>query len=543
MFSSTYQKMICVLIVLSCAVCARSQSVPAKEATSTVSGRVTIKDKPLAGVVINLRSNRYSAQERPINYKGKTDANGEYRIANVPAGTYVIMPLAPALVAEQEAPQGRTLIVNKGETIEHIDFSLLRGAAITGKVVDADGRPLIEERVFIFNAQTNERFYFANSDVFTDDRGIYRAYGLRPGSYKVGAGQGDEGSYGGYRPATFKRAYYPSVPDVAQATVLELSEGGEATNVDIVVGRSITTYSASGRIVDGETGQPLANVGYGVMHHITPNNHASLSTGAVSNSRGEFKLENLTPGKYAVQIKPQPNSNWRAEDVQFEIVDDDVTGLVVQTRKGASLSGVVMLEGTVDKSARDDLRRVMLTAMAEQHEDRPFSSWSIIGADGSFSMTGLAGGMAVLRLGNSSRFRIVRVERNGVVQGRGVEVKDGETISDLRVFVAYGNASIRGVIEVANGALPPSSRFYVWLRNVADDPTMGMSSNGPSDVDTRGQFVIEGLLPGTYEVNAGVVSEQLHTLLGSKKQQVVVNAGSVINITISVELNPNPVRP
>src|SRR6476620_9609888 len=243
MFSSTHQKMICVLIVLSCAVFAHSQSAPTRELTSTISGKVTNKDKPLAGVVMYLSTNRHSSQERLISYKGKTDVNGEYRIANVPAGNYVIMPLAPAFVmTAEEAPQGRTLIVNKGETIEHIDFSLLRGGVITGKVVDADGRPAIEERVFIFNAQTNERLYFTENELVTDDRGVYRAFGLRAGSYKVGAGQGDDGNFSGYREATFKRAYHPAAPDVAQAAVLELSEGGEVTNVDIALGRRVTTY-------------------------------------------------------------------------------------------------------------------------------------------------------------------------------------------------------------------------------------------------------------------------------------------------------------
>jgi Carboxypeptidase regulatory-like domain len=542
MFSSTHQKMICVLIVLSCAVLAHSQSVPAKEATSTITGKVTIKDKALAGVVVNLSPNRPSSRERTVNYEGTSDANGEYRIANVPPGNYVIMPLAPAFVTAEDMQQGRTLIVNKGETIEHIDFALLRGGAITGKVVDADGRPVIEEEVVILSAQTNNRLYLPNAGVLTDDRGVYRAYGLRPGSYKVAAGRGEEGGFGGYRPATFKRAYHPSGPDIAQATIIELSEGGEATNVDITLGRSMTTYSASGRIVDGETGQPLANVAYGVMHFVTPNNRSSMSTGTVSNSRGEFRLENLVPGKYAVQIRPQPGKNWRAEDVQFEIVDDDVTGLVIQTKKGASLSGVVVFEGDVEKSVREDLRRMMLSAISAQSDDRPFSAWSMIGADGSFSMSGVAAGTAVFQLGSSSRFRVVRVERNGVIQGRGVEVKEGEAIGGLRVVVAYGNASIRGIVEVANGTLPPGARFYIWLRNVADDPAMA-SPSGSADVDARGQFVIEGLFPGTYEVNTGVASPETRTFFGNKKQQVEVTAGAVTNITISMELNPNPTRP
>jgi len=540
MFSSTHQKMICVLIVLSCAVLACAQSAPTKEATSTITGKVTIKDKPLAGVIVNLSSGRRSPQGPPFRYKAKTDPNGEYRIANVTPGNYVIMPLAPSFVTDGDLPQGRTLIVNKGETIEHIDFALLRGGAITGKVVDADGRPVVEEEVVVFKAQNSERFYTSYSDSRTDDRGVYRIYGLRPGSYKVAAGQGEEGGYGGYRPATFKRAFHPAAPDAAQAEIIELSEGGEATNVDIVLGRGLTTYTASGLIVDGETGQPVANVAYGVTHYVTPDRRSSMTTGAVSNSRGEFKMENLVPGKYALQIRQEQGSGWRADEVPFEIVDDDVTGLVLRTTKGATLSGVVVLEGDVDKNARGDLRRMMIAALPDQHQDRPFSSWSPIAADGGFTIPGVAGGTAVFSLANSSRFRIVRVERNGVVQGRGLEVKEGETISDLRIFVAYANASIHGVVELASGTLPPGARFYVWVRNVDDDPTAKSSMNAPGDVDVRGQFVIEGLLPGTYEVNAGIVSPDMRTTLGTRKQQMVVNAGSANNITVSVELNPKP---
>lgn len=181
--------------------------------------------------------------------------------------------------------------------------------------------------------------------------------------------------------------------------------------------------------------------------------------------------------------------------------------------------------------------------MTEQRENRPFGVWSTVGADGAFTLSGIAGGTAIFRLGNSERFRISRIERNGVVQGRGVEIRDGETVNDLRIFVTYGNASIRGVIEVVNGTIPAGSRFYVSLRNLADDAA-GSGWNAPAQVDARGQFVIEGLLPGTYEINAGVVSEGTRTtLIGFKKQEIVVNAGSVNNITLSIELNANQPKP
>ena len=544
MFSSTHQRIVCVVIIITSAVLAQAQSAPVKEATSTISGKVTLKDKPLAGVVISVSSNQSSSGDRPINFKGTSDANGEYRITNVPAGNYIILPLAPAFVTVEDATQQRPLIVNKGETIEHIDFSLIRGGAITGKIVDADGRPVIEQEVLIFGALGSNRMHLSRMSALTDDRGIYRVFGLRAGSYKVGAGQANDVHFGGYnRSAFFERMYYPAVSDIDQAEVIELSEGGEATNIDITLGRREPTYSASGRVVDAETGQPLANVPYGVMRFLTPDNRSSMFTGVVSNSRGEFKLENLVPGKYAVQVRNEfdnANPNWRAEDLPFEIVDGDVTGLVVQTRKGAMVSGVIVLDNGEDKSARDELRRTMVSVIL-QRDGNYSSSGSMVRADGTFSIAGVGSGTASFQLGNSRRFRILRVERNGVADGSGVEIKEGETISGLRIVVAYGNASIHGAIEVASGTLPPNVHFYAWVRNIADDLRMAAGTAG--DVDARGQFVIDGLMPGTYEINAGIISQETGRTLGSKRQQVVVTAGSVNNVTLSVEVNPNPTKP
>src|ERR1043165_4269252 len=278
MFSSTLQKIVCALIILSAAALAHSQSVPAREATGVVSGKVTIKGKAAAGIVILLRSNTRNSSPQVSSYKGTTDDNGEYRIANVPAGNYMISPLAPALVDAGGSDPMRTLLVNKGETIEHIDFALVRGGAITGKIVDADGHPVVEQEVVIFAGGTSQNYSLRG--VLTDDRGVYRFYGLKAGSYKVATGQGERGSFSN-RPVRYTQVYYPAASDLDHAEVIEVSEGGEAANIDITLGAGLSTYSASGRIVDGETGQPLAGVAYGVKRFISPYNTSSMSTGAV----------------------------------------------------------------------------------------------------------------------------------------------------------------------------------------------------------------------------------------------------------------------
>jgi len=542
MLSSTRQAIACILCISTAAVLAQSQTASVKELTSTVSGRVTVKDKPIQGVVVCVRLNdRYERQVHPITYKARTDVNGEYRIANVPAGNYLVAPLAPAFVNVDD--DQRLLIVNKGETIEHVDFALTRGAAITGKVLDADGRPVVEQDVQLFPVTNNVTGRIPPSgQAQTDDRGVYRIYGLRPGSYKVGAGQSDDGAYGGNQGAFYKRIYHPSTSDPAQATVIELSEGGEATNVDITLGRTVNTFTATGRMID-EAGQPVANVTYGVVQYITPNHTASNSNGAATNSRGEFKLDNLLPGKYAIFVRPGPTTNWNAEQTPFEIVDDDVTGIVVKVKKGATVSGVVVLEGTDDKAAAELLRRAMISAqVVVPNSERPSFGWTQIGADGSFSISGLAPGSATFNIPSSTRFRIVRIERGGVVQPRGIEVREGEPVTGLRIVVNYGNASLRGVVQLAGGTLPPNANLYLWMRNITDDPLHG-SPQLSADVDARGQFVIEGLLPGTYEVDAGIVFRNTRALIPSKKQQIEVTAGANNNITILVDIPPNMPRP
>src|SRR5207253_4388149 len=126
----------------------------------------------------------------------------------------------------------------------------------------------------------------------TDDRGVYRIYGLPAGRYKasVGAdsGQGTVSPGGrGYYPRTF----YPDVNESARATVVDLGEGSEVSNVDIQVGRRADTYSVTGRVVDSETGLPIAGarVGYGPASQNQERFNAYYS-GIPVGSRGEYRF-------------------------------------------------------------------------------------------------------------------------------------------------------------------------------------------------------------------------------------------------------------
>ena len=170
------------------------------------------------------------------------------------------------------------------------------------------------------------------------------------------------------------------------------------------------------------------------------------------------------------------------------------------------------------------------------------SSTSPLGPDGSFRLSGLPGGTISLMFATPSMpmppkgFVVTRVERDGIVAPRGLEVKDGEQLAGVRVVVAYGNATLRGVITVDNGPPPPKGRFFVRVAKPGDQ----FSNLRPVIVDERGHFLMEGLPSGTYEIQANVsLPGQSFRML---KREVTLQDGQTTDLTINVDPN-EPAKP
>ena len=324
MVSSGRHAISCLLFLLSTISFAQAQIAPDKVSGATITGKVTIKGKGAPGIGVVLVQN-VDGNQRPTRHKAFTDETGTYRITNVPPGNYRAQTAAPGFVAVDEFPnpfgKSMTLLINKDETGENIDFELVRGGVITGKVTDADGRPLIEVTVSISSAESNPGSYRLRNSR-TDDRGVYRIFGIPPGNYKVAAGSNELSP--SWERQAFRQTFHPDTTDASQATIINVTEGSETTNVDITIKGVERTYSVRGRIIEGDTGRPVANIPYGITVYLNQNTRSGLSDGSVSNSNGEFKWENLRPGKYAVYVNNLSDSDWYAEEAPFEVNDRDI---------------------------------------------------------------------------------------------------------------------------------------------------------------------------------------------------------------------------
>src|SRR5256885_2185609 len=110
-----------------------------KEPAGSITGRVTLGGKPAARVTVMLGSGEGGPQQSP-GARVTTDEYGRFKLNGLPAGSYTVLPHTPALVVAAEtsmAQLGKTVTLGDGEEVDGIDFSLVKGGVITGRITDA----------------------------------------------------------------------------------------------------------------------------------------------------------------------------------------------------------------------------------------------------------------------------------------------------------------------------------------------------------------------------------------------------------------------
>ena len=536
MISSTFKAAGCLLFIF--CICVYAQNPAKKPATSTISGKITLKGTGVAGISVGARQKESNRQGNAA-LTTTTDSQGNYRISNVPPGTYEIGVGAPQFVLISSEPL-KTLIVGEGETFDGIDFALVRGGVITGRVTDSEGRPLIEENVEVSGPEGSSSLHVRMNLVFirTDDRGVYRAFRLPPGKYRVSAGMHEEELYYGRSARnSYVHTFHPSTTEQAKATLVEVTEGGEAANVDIMLRRTQTAFVVSGKIVDAETGKPMPNIIYGLEKY--REDGSSASSGMATNKHGEFRFDQVTPGKYSVFAERSGDAEVYAEPLRFEVTDEDVSGLVLKVSGGTTLSGVIIVDGVDEKTGRALVNGMTIVAWNEDAPER-FSNYrpshAMVDAGGSFRLGGVPPGVVKFMVyggqnGERSECEITRIERNGVLENRKLELKEREQLTGLRLFVKYHRGSIRGVIKIENGALSSTERVHLIVVRVGD-----REFQTSAQLDARGRFTIAGLKSGVYEVSAIVFLQDAVSKTPKVKQQVVVADNQASEVTLTLDL-------
>lgn len=523
--------------------------------TGSISGRVTLDGKPIPGLIVvatpgvtdpaKMVERMLSPHAAP---RATTDSEGHYRLDGVSGGTYNVSPAAPELVSF-DGDEQKEVTISGSAAVDNIDFALSRGGVITGRVTDSDGHPVIGDEISIESVDPAKlsHKYAAVSDrrmYSTDDRGVYRIYGIRPGRYRVSAGVSD--AISGLLAQGPKRiqTYYPGVSDQTGARPVEVSAGAEASNVDIKLLAPDKGFTVNGRVFDAETGRPIPNAM--VSYSGKPgddsddhNNVLSIPTGiTITDAKGEFRLASIAPGNYRAEVESLGQltgaSEYYADPVNFEVHSGNVDKLEIKVHSGASISGVVVIENTDGADALEQLSTLVLAASVSNVQTKLDSTGiGRVAADGSFRIGGLKSGNA--KIGpvpyGPRKYSLLRIELNGVAQPDGIDIQSNEQVAGVRIILVTANGVIRGHVTI-QGDLAPQS-LYVTATPMSGE---GPNANRTAIADAKGGFVIDGVAPGDYTVRVSAALPGTSRSRVAAEQTVTVESGIPAEVTLVLNL-------
>jgi hypothetical protein len=312
---------------------------PPRDQPASVEGEVrnAIDGSPIERAHVSVGRFTSGEQER---YGALTNVEGRFAISNLPAGNYSLLVDRVGFI-DMNGPGSPTLALKAGEKKDAMKLKLTPTGAITGRVLDGDGKPVEFIQV---RAESGGRW---DKGGVTDDRGVYRIGGLRPGKYRVRAMPQEMPMPPEIRTDTtvevhYSATYHPSALEAKAATRVLVGAAADVPGIDIHMVRTPILH-ISGKV----SGMPPGAENVSVMLH-SPD---GVGNGALVRQDGSFEVWRPAPGKYTVQAGYYGSgAQLSSAPVEIEIGDSDVENLALQLMAAEDIHGQV---DYLDEDARN----------------------------------------------------------------------------------------------------------------------------------------------------------------------------------------------
>lgn len=491
-----------------------------------IRGRVYVGDRMLPARRATVRVTSPSLREpRALT----TDTEGRYEFASLPPGRYSVASSKSGylgLAAGQKRPSmpSQTLILSAGQVLDGIDLYLLRGGAVTGRVVDEFGDPLANVSIAVFRTQFRQgkrRLVAAGARAETNDLGDYRVYALPPGDYYVSASVPPEPpsmenavQLLGDDPSGIAPMFHPGTSDVEMATRVSVAAGETVSEVNISL-LATRLARVSGIALDRRQAPVTSGSVNAIPRGMAQN---GFSRSAAIRPDGQFRISGLPPGDYAIVASPRvappaggamPGAVLRPE-VSAGLVSvngDDIEGLRLIPLVPVTVRGRVVFE---DAAASATVRPASVRIIAEpaNSDDAmigPLGSPAVVQDDFRFTvqLPPIAMGFrAFVTATDGVPWVLKSVQLNGLdVSETGIVLRQGEDLSGLEIELTNRPTRVTGT--VAQRSTPLAGQYVVVFPE--DRARWGVSGGGAFQLGrtgTDGRYVISGLRPGRYYVLA-----------------------------------------
>jgi protocatechuate 3,4-dioxygenase beta subunit len=458
------------------------------------------------------RGNTEVVTDKDGNFRGAGLSPGLYGVDVPRVKEYVMRPLTAAESGEQ-----RYYRVGDSVTI-----TLMKGGVITGRVTNSDGQPMVGAEVSATMVRDAESYSVRDAPVgeprMTDDRGIYRIYGLRPGSYIVGTSGRIVESFSPY--AGGAMTYHPSSTHDTAAEVA-VASGAEAGGVDIQF-RGWPGYVVSGTVTT--TSAPTSTHTW--VSLINTDISAVTGSGYVrpDDPRRGFMIHGVTNGNYEIVAYGYGDREIVASSTprSVTISGADVTGLELRMTPLATVSGQALIEASSNLCGNKS-KRAMEEIMIYARSDDPsplasstshfFRSDAVVNEKGEFTINSLRPSRyhfeaslpdenwytRSITLPAPASARQPQTDMNlRDISRAGLEIKSGDKVTGVTVKVAEGAAGLRGkVVAEKEGASLPK-RLRVHLAPVDAALANEVLRYAEVLMSNDGSFAFNNLAPGKY---------------------------------------------
>ncbi|HJZ70224.1 MAG TPA: carboxypeptidase-like regulatory domain-containing protein [Vicinamibacterales bacterium] len=468
-------------------------------ATAIIRGHVVAAEN---GQPLRKAQVRIFSPELRENRMATTDGDGKYEFKEVKAGRYTVNASKGSYVGlaygqTRAFEQGKPLEIAAGQLVEKVDFALPRGAIITGRVIDEFGEPLPDAMVSVQRYQNvggQKRLVPAGRTSMTNDIGEFRLFAIPPGQYYVQAslrsnmGMADSDDRSGYAPT-----YFPGTANMAEAQKVTVRLGQVISDMNMAL-LPMRTARVTGTAVDSR-GRPLS----GAVMALPKNDSVMFMFGPPAQIKpdGSFTISGLTPGDYVLQNNGPQGSEYASTDVTIN--GDDVNGVQLVSAPPLIVSGRIV----VDPAAAQALRVSTLQIMIQPAQIGPmfgFTGPTPVNDDLTFEAKGRPGKMRVAMANPMPGWAIRSVLYRGVDVTDSLELRAGESITDVEVELTNRLTDISGLVTTAKGEGVKDYTVIVFPQD-RDKWTVSryLRLTRP---DQDGRYKVNGLPPGEYHVIA-----------------------------------------
>lgn len=529
--------------------------------TSRITGVVTV-----AGAGVPARRTRIMLSGGGLRRSRTTttDDDGRFVLGDLAAGRYTLSASRTGYVSvtygqRQPGPgrPGTPIQLADGQAVT-LALQIPRGAVISGTVLDEAGEaiPGTMVRVYRYTMQSGVRTLQAGGSDSTDDRGVYRIYGLQPGEYlvcatprsgvvvgraverlealavagreaaagavmRLGLPEDSDGNGGGYAPV-----FYPGTTLASTALSVPAGAGEERLGVDFQL--QLVPMATIEGVVIAPDGQALQGLQVRLIN--TGDEVSGLGNSAARPDReGRFRLTNVAPGHYTLVARSggggrggpaaallggrggrggreteapaeaEAGRMWALADLTVD--GRDIPGVVLTMQPGLTLSGRVEFGGGVQPPA--DLTRVRVSLVpadtAPAARELATAANGRVDENGRFTITGVVPG----------RYRLAGTAPGTTVQSATVagletldfpvDIRDPQGLSGAVVTFGASLASLSGIVADDQGR-PVSD--YMLIVYPTDSRYWLPQARRIRAVrpGTDGSYTIDRLPPGDYRI-------------------------------------------